>query len=369
MLPVVTITADDMADEANKECCICLEEHAIGNKATRLPCGHLFHKPCIDSWINKNCTCPVCRYELPTDNAAYEVKRKERMSNRKPRFHRYDLMRMNARELKALMQQLRISPEGCLDKNEYVDKIVNSGKVDVISSAPPTAYKLEDLKNMKVKELKKNMNNAGVFFDASDVVEKADMVAIFVNSGRITIEPPSVGSEVDNDDNNMNDVTDDDDGFVHVISPKNSKRFRSDTAEENNVDDDDDDSKMPAPCSNSGNGNVNGNGNGNDYGNGNGNGNDYGNGNSSSEGSGNGNSHSNSNSNRNRNRQNDNDLVRISNEELKSYSVSNLRHLASRTCVDLSHCLQKSEMVDALITSGKIQLISNNLPGAACDLD
>ena len=78
-LPQISVTADDLLDEANKECCVCLESHSIGSNATRLPCGHLFHRPCIENWITKNCTCPVCRFELETDNASYEVHRKERI--------------------------------------------------------------------------------------------------------------------------------------------------------------------------------------------------------------------------------------------------------------------------------------------------
>ena len=48
-------------------CCICLSEINTGEQTVLLPCGHLFHWNCCFTWLNKNNTCPICRFELPPE--------------------------------------------------------------------------------------------------------------------------------------------------------------------------------------------------------------------------------------------------------------------------------------------------------------
>jgi len=45
-------------------CCICLSEIAKGEKTMLLPCGHMFHYECCMTWLKKNNTCPICRFEI-----------------------------------------------------------------------------------------------------------------------------------------------------------------------------------------------------------------------------------------------------------------------------------------------------------------
>ena len=45
-------------------CCICLSEIAKGEKTILLPCGHMFHYECCMTWLKKNNTCPMCRFEI-----------------------------------------------------------------------------------------------------------------------------------------------------------------------------------------------------------------------------------------------------------------------------------------------------------------
>ena len=45
-------------------CCICLSDVVRNEETVLLPCGHMFHWPCVLEWLKQNNTCPVCRFEL-----------------------------------------------------------------------------------------------------------------------------------------------------------------------------------------------------------------------------------------------------------------------------------------------------------------
>jgi hypothetical protein len=48
-------------------CSICISDISKGEETLLLPCGHLYHSGCVESWLKKNNTCPVCRFELPPE--------------------------------------------------------------------------------------------------------------------------------------------------------------------------------------------------------------------------------------------------------------------------------------------------------------
>lgn len=61
-------------------CCVCQCELEKGEKAVRLPCLHYYHGECITPWLKDHHTCPVCRYELPTEEGITQKQRNEEVA-------------------------------------------------------------------------------------------------------------------------------------------------------------------------------------------------------------------------------------------------------------------------------------------------
>ena len=47
-----------------QECVICMVDIEIGETIRYLPCAHLFHKRCVDTWLMRSLSCPTCMEEL-----------------------------------------------------------------------------------------------------------------------------------------------------------------------------------------------------------------------------------------------------------------------------------------------------------------
>ncbi|KAF4132568.1 Ring finger domain [Phytophthora infestans] len=72
-LPKVKITQGEV--DGSAECPVCKDFFAVDDEVHRLPCEHSFHPDCILPWLKQHNSCPLCRFELPTDDPDYERRR------------------------------------------------------------------------------------------------------------------------------------------------------------------------------------------------------------------------------------------------------------------------------------------------------
>jgi len=49
------------------ECVICKEMIGVGSRVKRLPCLHVFHASCIDSWASRVPKCPIDNLKISLD--------------------------------------------------------------------------------------------------------------------------------------------------------------------------------------------------------------------------------------------------------------------------------------------------------------
>lgn len=87
-----------------EQCRICLSQYQMNDEALTMPCNHIFHESCLKTWLEKVMNfflllfytinllilsfqsnfCPLCKFELKTDNEMYELY-KEELKNRQTR--------------------------------------------------------------------------------------------------------------------------------------------------------------------------------------------------------------------------------------------------------------------------------------------
>lgn len=70
-LPTMTVTEELLNSEMN-QCAVCIDGFEKGIEVKQMPCKHVFHDYCILPWLELHNSCPVCRFELPTDDSDYE---------------------------------------------------------------------------------------------------------------------------------------------------------------------------------------------------------------------------------------------------------------------------------------------------------
>ena len=58
-----------------EKCVVCSENFKPSDTFSQLPCNHVFHPVCLFPWLQSTNTCPICRFELPTDDSKYEERK------------------------------------------------------------------------------------------------------------------------------------------------------------------------------------------------------------------------------------------------------------------------------------------------------
>jgi E3 ubiquitin-protein ligase ATL41 len=94
------------------ECAICLGAVEQGDTVRVLPaCGHVFHVPCVDTWLTSSSSCPVCRAGVEPQDAAV----KEEAGSSAPVLAiGASLMKMLSRE-RPLVRRPQVADAGELD--------------------------------------------------------------------------------------------------------------------------------------------------------------------------------------------------------------------------------------------------------------
>ncbi|XP_047315040.1 E3 ubiquitin-protein ligase RING1-like [Impatiens glandulifera] len=77
-IPTVKISKELLLLDSVIMCAVCKDQFSIGDEAKQLDCKHMYHSDCILPWLLQHNSCPVCRFQLPTENDEVKEKRRRR---------------------------------------------------------------------------------------------------------------------------------------------------------------------------------------------------------------------------------------------------------------------------------------------------
>ena len=170
--------------DSEKDCCICQSSFDAGDVVRTLPCGHEFHKCCVDKWlVDVNRTCPYCRHDVCTRVSVASTDRYD-MADTDVSTHAHadlnlpevNLDSLNINELKEILKSRGIVDFGdCFEKCDLIDKIktlVNGATVDVAIASESTPT--DPFSSLSVAQLKEILGSRGV--DFSDCCEKSELI-------------------------------------------------------------------------------------------------------------------------------------------------------------------------------------------------
>ena len=62
--PIIVFTAkhEALSQKEDKSCSICLEDYKFNEQLRMvMDCRHVYHVHCIDEWLTRHSSCPICR--------------------------------------------------------------------------------------------------------------------------------------------------------------------------------------------------------------------------------------------------------------------------------------------------------------------
>lgn len=63
-IPEIVFEENNLEKYKNSPCPVCQEDFKLKETGKELKCHHMFHKDCIEPWLNMHRTCPCCRNEV-----------------------------------------------------------------------------------------------------------------------------------------------------------------------------------------------------------------------------------------------------------------------------------------------------------------
>uniref|UniRef100_M1CKA2 RING-type E3 ubiquitin transferase n=1 Tax=Solanum tuberosum TaxID=4113 RepID=M1CKA2_SOLTU len=79
-LPDVKVS-DELLNSDLSQCAVCKDGFKLDELVKQMPCKHMYHDGCLLPWLEMRNSCPVCRFELPTDDSDYENMRSNNDNN------------------------------------------------------------------------------------------------------------------------------------------------------------------------------------------------------------------------------------------------------------------------------------------------
>ena len=105
---------------------------------------------------------------------------------RKMRFRLDELQAKKVSQLRELASSLVVSIAGCIDKAEVIEKLLASGRIELVEAAPAMVIKEAELKAMTVTELKSLLRQFGL--TDSGALEKSELSQRLLNSKRVVMD-------------------------------------------------------------------------------------------------------------------------------------------------------------------------------------